>query len=108
MPPAVPPMAAPRRPPPTAHQLQRRSCIAAHPDIAECAVVGVNDPEWGERVSAAVELKPGASLSLDDLQRWAKAILAPYKVPRALTPVDSLPRNAMGKVVKPQVARLFE
>jgi malonyl-CoA/methylmalonyl-CoA synthetase len=59
-------------------------------------------------VSAAVELKPGASLSLDDLQRWAKAILAPYKIPRALAPVESLPRNAMGKVLKPQVARLFE
>jgi len=50
----------------------------------------------------------GASLSLDELQRWAKAILAPYKVPRALTPVAALPRNAMGKVMKPQVARLFE
>ena len=35
-------------------------------------------------------------------------MLAPYKVPRALAPVDALPRNAMGKVVKPQVARLFE
>ena len=85
-----------------------RRCCAPIPAVAECAVVGVLDAEWGERVSAAVELRPGASLSLDDLQRWAKTILAPYKVPRALAPVDALPRNAMGKVVKPQVARLFE
>ena len=88
--------------------LEIEEVLRTHPAVAECAVVGVNDPEWGERVSAAVELKPGASLSLDELQRWAKAILAPYKVPRALAPVESLPRNAMGKVVKPQVARLFE
>jgi malonyl-CoA/methylmalonyl-CoA synthetase len=88
--------------------LEIEEVLRTHPAVAECAVVGVNDPEWGERVSAAVELKPGASLSLDDLQRWAKAILAPYKVPRALAPVNALPRNAMGKVVKPQVARLFE
>jgi malonyl-CoA/methylmalonyl-CoA synthetase len=88
--------------------LEIEEVLRTHPAVAECAVVGVNDAEWGERVSAAVELKPGASLSLDDLQRWAKAILAPYKVPRALAPVAALPRNAMGKVVKPQVARLFE
>ena len=88
--------------------LEIEEVLRTHPAVAECAVVGVSDPEWGERVSAAVELKPGALLSLDDLQRWAKTLLAPYKIPRALAPVESLPRNAMGKVVKPQVARLFE
>jgi malonyl-CoA/methylmalonyl-CoA synthetase len=88
--------------------LEIEEVLRTHPAVAECAVVGVSDPEWGERVSAAVELKPGASLALEELQRWAKAILAPYKVPRALAPVEALPRNAMGKVVKPQVARLFE
>jgi malonyl-CoA/methylmalonyl-CoA synthetase len=71
-------------------------------------VVGVADDEWGERVSAAVELKPGADLELDDLQAWARVLLAPYKIPRALSVVGTLPRNAMGKVVKPEVARLFE
>jgi len=88
--------------------LEIEEVLRTHPAVAECAVVGVTDPEWGERVSAAVELKPGALLSLDDLQRWAKTLLAPYKIPRALAPVEALPRNAMGKVVKPQVARLFE
>jgi malonyl-CoA/methylmalonyl-CoA synthetase len=88
--------------------LEIEEVLRTHPSIAECAVVGVQDAEWGERVSVAVELKPGAALTLEDLQRWAKTILAPYKVPRALRPVTALPRNAMGKVVKPQVARLFE
>jgi malonyl-CoA/methylmalonyl-CoA synthetase len=81
--------------------------LRMHPAIAECAVIGVEDPEWGERISAAVELRPGATLELDQLQRWAKPRLAPYKIPRALRCVSQLPRNAMGKVVKPEVRALF-
>ena len=88
--------------------LEIEEVLRTHGDIAECAVVGIADDEWGERVSAAVELKGGASLGLAELQAWARTLLAPYKVPRALTVVQALPRNAMGKVVKPQVARLFE
>jgi malonyl-CoA/methylmalonyl-CoA synthetase len=75
--------------------------------IAECAVVGLADPEWGERVAVAIELGAGATLSLVELQPWAKEHLAPYKVPRALHVVDALPRNAMGKVVKSEVSALF-
>ena len=88
--------------------LEIEEVLRRHVDIVECAVVGVADEEWGERVSAAVELKSGATLGLEQLQAWAKTLLAPYKVPRALSVVQTLPRNAMGKVVKPQVARLFE
>jgi malonyl-CoA/methylmalonyl-CoA synthetase len=88
--------------------LEIEEVLRLHPAIADCAVVGVSDDDWGERVSAAVELCAGASLSLDELQRWAKNQLAPYKIPRALQEVVALPRNAMGKVVKPQVADLFK
>ena len=87
--------------------LEIEETLRTHPDINECAVVGVTNPEWGEVVSAAVELVPGASLSLGELRLWAKDRLAPYKVPAALAVVDALPRNAMGKVVKPDVSRLF-
>jgi len=87
--------------------LEIEEVLRMHPAIAECAVVGVSDPEWGERVSAAVELRPMMALSLEELQAWAKAQLAPYKLPRALEVVKVLPRNAMGKVVKPDVATLF-
>jgi malonyl-CoA/methylmalonyl-CoA synthetase len=59
-------------------------------------------------VSVAAELTVGSTLSLDALQQWAKARLAPYKVPRSLVTVAALPRNAMGKVVKPEVAALFK
>jgi malonyl-CoA/methylmalonyl-CoA synthetase len=88
--------------------LEIEEILRTHPCIAECAVVGVADDEWGERVSAAVELRDGASLSLADLQSWAKPRLAPYKIPRDLRPLAALPRNAMGKVTKPEVAALFK
>jgi malonyl-CoA/methylmalonyl-CoA synthetase len=81
--------------------------LRTHPAVAECAVVGVDDPDWGERICAAVELRDGGALELGELQGWAKERLAPYKVPRALRCVDALPRNAMGKVMKPEVAKLF-
>jgi malonyl-CoA/methylmalonyl-CoA synthetase len=88
--------------------LEIEEVLRTHPAIAECAVVGVSDEDWGECVSAAVELRAGATLSLGDLQQWAKPQLAPYKIPRALQQVSALPRNAMGKVVKPEVAGLFK
>ena len=88
--------------------LEVEEVLRTHPAIAECAVVGVGHPEWGEQVSVAVEVRAGATLALDDLQHWARPRLAPYKIPRALACVGALPRNAMGKVVKPDVARLFE
>ena len=87
--------------------LEIEEVLRTHPCIAECAVVGVRDPDWGERVAAAVELRPGASLSLEELQGWAREQLAPYKIPRGLAAVPALPRNAMGKVVKGDVAGLF-
>ena len=87
--------------------LEIEEVIRAHPAVSDCAVVGILDPEWGERVSVAVELRARAALSLDDLQAWAGARLAPYKVPRELHCMASLPRNALGKVVKPELTKLL-
>ena len=63
-------------------------------------MVGVPDDDWGERVAVEVELRPGTTLTLDDLRDWMKDRLAPYKAPKELRAVQALPRNAMGKVVK--------
>jgi malonyl-CoA/methylmalonyl-CoA synthetase len=87
--------------------LEIEDVLREHPAIAECAVVGVDDDEWGQRVCAAVELRAAGQLTLADLEAWARARLAPHKIPRAVLAVGALPRNAMGKVVKPAVAALF-
>ena len=87
--------------------LEIEAVLQMHPSIVECAVVGVEDEEWGERVCAAVELSADADLTLEQLKEWAKEHLAPYKIPRTLKIVGTLPRNAMGKITKPEVATLF-
>jgi len=79
--------------------LEIEGALREHPAVADCAVIGEPDEEWGERVTALVELEADRTLTLDQLHAWIKPRLAPYKVPRALR-CGPLPRNAMGKVVK--------
>jgi malonyl-CoA/methylmalonyl-CoA synthetase len=87
--------------------LEIESALREHPAVRDCAVVGVPDDLWGERVCAAVELIGNTTVSPGELQNWLKPRLAPYKVPKSVVAVESLPRNAMSKVVKPDVARMF-
>ena len=88
--------------------LEIEETLREHPAITECAVVGVPDPEWGERVAAALVLREGSGLDLEGLRTWAKHRLAAHKVPSRLLLLEALPRNAMGKVTKPAVKALFE
>ena len=71
-------------------------------------MVGLPDQEWGERIAAAVVLHDGQAIDLQSLRTWALKLLAPHKVPSRLLVLDSLPRNAMGKVIKPSVVELFQ
>jgi malonyl-CoA/methylmalonyl-CoA synthetase len=75
--------------------------------IKECAVIGHLDDTWGEVVAAAVVLEEGASLHLDSLRDDCRDKLSNYKLPKKLRIVESLPRNAMGKVTKPAIKNLF-
>ena len=85
--------------------LEIEAALLDHPAIRECAVVGLEDETWGETVAVAAVLDE--ELALEDLRLWGKDRLSPYKLPRRLLRVDSLPRNAMGKVSKPEVGKLF-
>jgi len=87
--------------------LEIEETLRTHPDIKECAVVGIADNVWGERVATAVVLKGDHVMSLSELREWAKSRIASYKVPKELLLVEDLPRNAMGKVTKPDVKTLF-
>jgi malonyl-CoA/methylmalonyl-CoA synthetase len=88
--------------------LEIEETLREHPAIAECAVLGVADQEWGERVAACVVLNAGNTLGLEELRSWAKQRMAAYKVPSRLLIVEAFPRNAMGKVTKPALGALFD
>jgi fatty-acyl-CoA synthase len=74
--------------------------IATHPDVADVAVVGVADEDWGQRLRASVVSRRGARLSGGDVKDHVRSRLARYKVPRDVEFIGTLPRNAAGKVVK--------
>ena len=88
--------------------LEIENKLLAHPDIAEVAVVGIKDRTWGEAVAAVVALKGDGDMRVEDLKSWCDGKLSSYKVPKQLQVVDALPRNAMGKVLKPSLKPLFE
>jgi malonyl-CoA/methylmalonyl-CoA synthetase len=86
--------------------LEIENVLGGHPDIEQCAVVGVADPDWGEAVCVAVVAR--RELGRDELRDWARERLAPYKLPTRVRCLERLPMNAMGKVTKPQIRALFE
>lgn len=76
--------------------------------VQDCAVVGIDDDDLGERVCAAVVTDRETGLDVEALTAFLKEELAPYKVPREFSFVNALPRNALGKVVKREVKEVFE
>jgi len=74
--------------------------LMMHPAIQDCAVVGVADPEWGEAVTAVIELKRGASAAVEEFPALCRAHLAGYKVPKSFAVWEDLPRSPAGKVLK--------
>jgi acyl-CoA synthetase (AMP-forming)/AMP-acid ligase II len=80
--------------------------LSRHEAVAEAAAVGVEDPDFGQRLRAFVVLDEGKEASEDDLKGYVKQNLARYKVPREIVFMDELPRNATGKVLKRELAEM--
>ena len=83
------------------------SQLMRHPAIAEVGVIGEPDAQWGERVVAVAALKPGLTLTLEELRAFAEQSLAHFKLPKRLEIVKALPRNATGKILKYQLRQTF-
>jgi len=80
--------------------------IKAHPGVYDALVVGLPDDKYGQAVAAVVEPRPGVSVDLPELRDFLRAHLSGYKLPRSLTIVDEIPRNATGKAQYPKAKEL--
>jgi long-chain acyl-CoA synthetase len=76
------------------------NALTSHPAVRQCAVIGLPDDRWGERVHAVVVPAPGMEASFDDLDAHVRSRIAGYKVPRSYEFADELPLSGVGKVQK--------
>ena len=88
--------------------IEVENAIYAHPEVAECAVLGVPDARWGEVGLAVVVRKPGSSVGTEALLAHLRGRLAGYKVPKHLRFAEALPKSGAGKVLKGELAALVE
>ena len=78
--------------------------LLAHPDVQDCAVIGLPDDKWGERVTAVVQLQPGRTLvDPEELIAFVKARIGSVKAPKQVEIWPDLPRSKVGKVLKPEI-----
>ena len=82
------------------YPIEVEKTLTAHPGVAEAAVLGVDDEQYGQRLAAFVVLDKGASVEVDDLRQHVRDNLANYKVPRDITLLPALPRGSTGKILR--------
>jgi acyl-CoA synthetase (AMP-forming)/AMP-acid ligase II len=80
--------------------------LKAHPDVYDVLVVGVPDEKYGQSVTAVIQPRDDAGLELGELRDFLRSSLSGYKLPRAITIVDEIPRNATGKAQYPRAKEL--
>ena len=85
------------------YPIEVEKTLAAHDDVAEAAVLGVDDEKFGQRLEAFVVLRPGAAATPEELKQHVREHLANFKVPRAITVLDELPRGTTGKISRKEL-----
>ena len=81
--------------------------LLAHPAVQDCAVIGLPDEKWGERVTAVVQLRPGQAVTGDEVRAFVKDRLGSVKAPKQVEVWPDLPRSKVGKVLKVEVKAQF-
>jgi acyl-CoA synthetase (AMP-forming)/AMP-acid ligase II len=89
------------------YSVEVEQALAAHETIADCAVVGLPDEKWGERIAAVVQAKAGHAVDVDAVAAFVKQRIGSVKTPKHIEVWDDLPRSKVGKALKPDIrARL--
>jgi long-chain acyl-CoA synthetase len=79
--------------------------LYASPDVEECAVIGLPDKEWGERVVAFIVPKAGRTVVAENIKSFLKGRLSPFKVPKGYVVVNELPKSPQGKILKRELRK---
>jgi fatty-acyl-CoA synthase len=90
------------------YPIEVEKTLAAHPEVAEAAVLGVDDEKYGQRLAAFVVLGAGASATPETLKAHVRANLANYKVPREISVLEELPRGSTGKILRRELQALVQ
>jgi acyl-CoA synthetase (AMP-forming)/AMP-acid ligase II len=89
------------------YPLEVEQVLWGHPAVGECAVIGVPNPDWGEEVKAVVELKPGMTVTAEELIALCKKKMGSIGAPKSIDFTDAIPRSRAGKVLKKELREQY-
>jgi len=89
------------------YPVEVEKALIQHPAIHDVAVIGVPDEKYGEALAAIVVAEPDSVLEVDDMIAFCRPLIAGYKIPRILKPIDEIPRNPSGKILKTELRKMY-